>query len=163
MKKVLEEKYEALSITSIGVALGVGDDNTSGESEEDNDLDESTDSFSLDAGGSSIPRSPMSRRKRVETFFENTAAGGLAIPIVGVNSGRRGSMLVQTRVKKPEFFTRDIYMDTDKHSFEEKIDWSTRGTQYSVKENHWNDLSFDNLILSLLICRYMDEIDIYNI
>ena len=153
MKKVLEEKYEALSITSIGVALGVGDDNTSGESEEDNDLDESRDSFSLDAGGS--------RRKRVETFVENTAAGGLAIPIVGVNSGRRGSMLVQTRVKKPEFFTRDIYMDTDKHSFEEKIDWSTRGTQYSVKENHWNDLSFDNLILSLLICRYMDEIDIY--
>ena len=40
MKKVLEEKYEALSITSIGVALGVADDNTSGESDEDNDLDE---------------------------------------------------------------------------------------------------------------------------
>merc|ERR1712088_481319 len=60
MKRVLEEKYEALSITSIGVALGVGDDNTLGDSEEDNDLDESKDSFSLDDGGSSIPRSPMS-------------------------------------------------------------------------------------------------------
>jgi len=136
MKKVLEEKYEALSITSIGVALGVADDNTSVESEEDIDLDESRDSFSLDAGGSSIPRSPISRRKRVETFVENTAAGGLAIPIVGVNSGRRGSMLVQTHVKKPEFFTRDIHMDTDKQPFEKPIDWSTRGTHYSVKENH---------------------------
>ena len=136
MKEVLNEKYDALSITSIGVALGVEDDHTTEESEGDDDLDESRDSFSLEAGGSSIPRSPMTKRKHVQAFVENTAAGGLAIPVVGVNSGRRGSMLVQTHVKKPEFFTRDIHMDTTEQPFEKKIDWSSRGKHYSVKENH---------------------------
>merc|ERR1712241_1161248 len=47
MKRVLEEKYEALSITSIGVALGVEDHHDSEESVgDDEDLDESRDSFS---------------------------------------------------------------------------------------------------------------------
>ena len=138
MKTVLEGKYDALSITSIGVALGVEDhhDETDESLGDDEDLDESRDSFSLEAG-TSLPKSPMSRRKRVESFIENTAAGGLAIPIISVNSGRRGSMLVQTHVKKPEFFTRDIHMDTDKQPFEKpaenKIDWSTRGSHYPVK------------------------------
>ena len=145
MKRVLEEKYEALSITSIGVALGVEDDHTTEESEGDDDMDESRDSFSFDAGtsvtsGTSMPKSPMSRRKRVaavQDYMENKAAGGLAIPIIGVNSGRRGSMLVQTHVKKPEFFTRDIHMDTDKQPFEKPDgpDWSSRGTHYSVKKS----------------------------
>ena len=138
MKKVLEEKYDALSITTIGVALGVDDhtDDTDESVGDDEDLDESRDSFSLDTGGSSMPKSPMTRRKHLNSFVENTAAGGLAIPVVSVNSGRRGSMLVQTHVKKPEFFTRDIHMDTTVLPFERKIDWSTRGTHYSVKESH---------------------------
>ena len=63
MKRVLEEKYEALSITSIGVALGVEDDHTTEESEGDDDMDESRDSFSFEAGtsvtsGTSMPKSP---------------------------------------------------------------------------------------------------------
>ena len=63
MKKVLEEKYDALSITSIGVALGVEDqhDDTDESQADDEDLDESRDSFSLEAG-TSLPKSPMSRR-----------------------------------------------------------------------------------------------------
>lgn len=100
MKKVLEAKYDRMTMTSTGVALGVEDiDTTDEDADTISDFEgQNTQDNSLCA--SPLPRSPMSPRKRYDSI-ENKAGGGLSIPVM--NLGRRGSMLVevQTHVKKP--------------------------------------------------------------
>ena len=123
MKNILEAKYDNLTITSIGVAMGVEDgSNTDGETDTDSDVGDENEKDAF-RSPSAMPRSPLPQRKSLDSF-KNKAGGGLSIPIVGVNSGRRGSMLVQTLVKTPQWKTPD--MSTN-------IDWSRRGTHYPVK------------------------------
>ena len=123
MKNVLEEKYDHLSITTIGVALGIEDgDDTSLESDEENNDGDTFNSAS--SPRSPMPRSPMPGRRNIEAF-SNKANQGLSIPVISVNSGRRGSMMVQTHVKAPQWKAPDV---------QSGIDWSRRGTHYSVKE-----------------------------
>jgi hypothetical protein len=124
MKTILEEKYDHLSITTIGVALGIDDDSdTPGDTDDEkNDGDTFKESAS-----SPMPRSPMPGRRNIEAF-SNKANQGLSIPIISVNSGRRGSMMVQTHVKAPEWKPHDV------QRVQGDIDWSRRGTHYAVKE-----------------------------
>jgi predicted amino acid-binding ACT domain protein len=122
MKNILEEKYDHLTITTIGVALGIEDDHdTSGESDKEN---ENGDTFNTQAT-SPMPRSPLPTRRNIDAF-SNKANQGLSIPVISVNSGRRGSMMVQTHVKTPQWKAPDVQTGG--------IDWSRRGTHYAVKE-----------------------------
>ena len=71
-----------------------------------------------------MPRSPMMQRKRIDSVENKVGGGtGLSIPVIS-GTGRRGSMMVQTHVKTPEWKTPDIKAD--------KIDWHNRGTHYPV-------------------------------
>ena len=135
MKQVLESKYDHLTITTIGVALGVEDDtatdlDTSSNSDEG---DENDDDFKAKVlgGGLAIPgggSSPLPQRKRMGSF-RNQAGGGLSMPVV--SHGRRGSMMVQTHIKTPE------WKSPDTHAHEvNAIDWSNRGTHYPVHSSH---------------------------
>ena len=129
MKLALEEKYDHLTISGIGVALGVQDNTTTdGETDSDSSGDEKEDNFSkLTVGGGG--RSPLPQRKRLGSF-RNKAGDGLQLPIAGVNSGRRGSMMVQTIVKTPQ------WKMPDNHIHSNEINWSTRATHYPVHSSH---------------------------
>ena len=129
MKRVLESKYDHLTMTSIGIALGVKDVSTT-DGDTDSDLDESDENEEPNRfktlQNSAMPRSPLPQRKRMTTL-ENKAGGMLSIPGAAVGSGRRGSMMVQTTTKIPEWKVPD-------HS--DKIQWSSRGTHYPVHSSH---------------------------
>merc|ERR1712020_762893 len=104
-------------MTSIGIALGVKDVSTT-DVDTDSDSDEGDENEEPNRGPSTMPRSPLPQRKRMTTL-ENKAGGLLSIPIASVASGRRGSMMVQTTTKIPEWKVPD-------HS--DKIEWSSRAT-----------------------------------
>merc|ERR1719510_2508462 len=82
MKRVLESKYDHLTMTSIGIALGVKDVSTT-----DGDTDSDSDEGDENEEPSAMPRSPLPQRKRVTTL-ENKAGGMLSIPIASVATGR---------------------------------------------------------------------------
>jgi hypothetical protein len=42
-----------------------------------------------------MPRSPLPARRNIEDLSIKSS-GGLSIPVISVNSGRRGSMMVQS-------------------------------------------------------------------
>jgi len=125
MKNALMEKYDHLTITSTGAGLGVED--TSSDSDSDIDSEEEAeirDKFQNLGNKPPMPRSPMTQRKRIDSVENKVGGGtGLSIPVIS-GTGRRGSMMVQTHVKTPEWKTPDIKAD--------KIDWSNRGTHYPV-------------------------------
>ena len=125
MKRVLESKYDHLTMTSIGIALGVKDVSTT-DGDTDSDSDQGDENEEPDRGPSAMPRSPLPQRKRMTTL-ENKAGGMLSIPIASVATGRRGSMMVQTTTKVPEWKVPD-------HS--DKIEWSSRATHYPVHSSH---------------------------
>ena len=127
MKRVLESKYDHLTMTSIGIALGVKDVSTTDGDTDDGDSDVGDENEEPKKSIlSAMPRSPIPQRKRMTTL-ENKAGGMLSIPVVSVASGRRGSMMVQTTTKMPDWKVPD-------HS--EKIEWSSRGTHYPVHSSH---------------------------
>ena len=124
MKNALMEKYDHLTITSTGAGLGMED--TSSDSDSDIDSEEEAeirDKFQNLGNKPPMPRSPMMQRKRIDSVENKVGGTGLSIPVIS-GVGRRGSMMVQTHVKTPEWKTPDIKAD--------KIDWSNRGTHYPV-------------------------------
>ena len=106
MKKVLESKYDHLTMTSIGIALGVEDVSpTDGEAGEFSDA--GVQNREQKSGARSIvSRSSLPQKQHTESL-ENKAGGGLSIPIMSVPLGRRGSMTVQTMTKLPEWEVPD--------------------------------------------------------
>ena len=115
MKNALMEKYDHLTITSTGAGLGLDDTSDSDSDIDSDEAAEIRDKIQNLGNKPPMPRSPMTQRKRMDSF-ENKAGGtGLSIPVIS-GVGRRGSMMVQTHVKTPS----------------DKIDWSNRGTHYPV-------------------------------
>ena len=126
MKQALEEKYDHLTMTTTGIAMGVEDCPTTDEDKDTfSEYSEDQHTRGNSRSASPLPRSPMAPRKRYDSIENKAAGGGLSIPVM--NLGRRGSMLVQTYVKTPEWNAPDQKAD--------KIDWSTRGKHYPVHTN----------------------------
>ena len=76
MNNILEEKYEHLTITTIGVALGIEDTESSGETDEEND-----DGDTFNSATSPMPRSPMLGRRAINETISNKATQGLSIHV----------------------------------------------------------------------------------
>ena len=124
MKMALEEKYDHLTITTVGVALGV-EDKSSTDDDTDENSDEGDEKYEESFGTLGVPQGPgrLSRRGSIN----NMAGGGLPIPII--SHGRRGSAMVQTHIKTPEWKQPDTHKTTT-------IDWSNRATHYPVHSSH---------------------------
>ena len=124
MRKMLEAKYDHLTMTAIGLAHGL-DEFGGDDSDGDDSASEDTDAKSERRDTLSPMPSPRTQRKRIDSF-SNKLGGGLKMPVVSL---RRGSMTVQTLTKTPEWKLPD-------HVTDGEIEWSTRGTHYPVHSSH---------------------------
>ena len=99
MKKVLEAKYDHLTMMATGLAHGIGE---FGDGDDGDDDDESEDpDLECEMGDTLSQMSSLRPQRKTIRSFSNKVCGGSKIPVMSL---RRGSMAVQTITKTPECF-----------------------------------------------------------